>query len=80
MKNQWIYYYTGIVSVKVTGKGLERFINTLTREQVSIWRVKRHGVNAMSFEIRVEDAHKIRKVVRNSAVKLSSSDGQAFLF
>jgi len=70
MKNQWIYYYTGMVSVKVTGKGLERFINTLTREKVSIWRVKRHGVSAMSFEIKVEDAHKIRNVVRNSGCKI----------
>ncbi|WP_066049800.1 sporulation protein YqfD [Robertmurraya korlensis] len=70
MKNQWIYYYSGMVSVKVTGKGLERFINTLTREQVSIWKVKRHGVHAMSFEIKVEDAHKIRKVVRNSGCKI----------
>jgi similar to stage IV sporulation protein len=70
MKNQWIYYYSGMVSVKVTGKGLERFINTLTREQVSIWKVKRHGVHAMSFEIKVGDAHKIRKVVRNSGCKI----------
>lgn len=82
MKNQWIHFYTGIVSVKVTGKGLERFINTLTRENITIWKVKRHGVQAMSFEIRVEDALKIRKVVRNSGCKLEFQrrTGLPFLF
>jgi similar to stage IV sporulation protein len=80
MKNQWIFYYSGIVSVKVTGKGLERIINMLTRKQVTIWKVKRHGVHAMSFEIRVEDAHKIRQVVRNSGCKIEFQRRTGFPF
>lgn len=33
MKNHWIEFFTGIVTVKATGKGLERFLNNLLRKR-----------------------------------------------
>ena len=32
MKNQWIEFFYGRVTVKVSGKGIERFLNVLDKE------------------------------------------------
>ncbi|MDZ5470943.1 sporulation protein YqfD (plasmid) [Bacillus sp. 31A1R] len=70
MKNHWIHFFSGVVTVKVSGKGLERFLNSLMREEILIWHVKRHGTATMIFKIRLEDVHNMRRVVRNSDCKV----------
>ncbi|WP_251555015.1 sporulation protein YqfD [Neobacillus muris] len=71
MKNQWIEFFFGIVTVKLTGKGTERFINVLIRNGYHIWHVKRHGTETITFRIRLSDAKEIRHFIRNSGLKLS---------
>ncbi|MFK9091414.1 sporulation protein YqfD [Bacillus salipaludis] len=71
MKNQWIEFLYGRVTVKVTGKGLERFLNVLTRNGLHIWNVKRHGTETITFKIRVQDALKMRQFSRKSECKIS---------
>lgn len=71
MKNQWIYYFTGIVTVKATGKGLERFLNVLTRNRITIWNIKRHGIQTITFQVKLSDAFKLRHFVRGTDCKLS---------
>jgi similar to stage IV sporulation protein len=70
MKNQWINGLIGIVRVKVTGRGVERFLNQLTRNEILIWNVKRHGTQAITFQIRLTDIKKLRGPARDSECKI----------
>jgi similar to stage IV sporulation protein len=82
MKNQWIEFIFGEVTTKVTGKGIERFLNVLTRNGLHIWNVKRHGTDTVTFKIRVQDAFKIRPFVKHSGCEVSflQRNGAPFLF
>ncbi|HJV32225.1 MAG TPA: sporulation protein YqfD [Bacillales bacterium] len=66
MKNHWIEFLFGRVTVKISGKGIERFLNNLTRNGLHIWNVKRHGTETITFKMRVQDALKIRRLARKS--------------
>lgn len=70
MKNQWIEFYRGLVTVKASGKGIERFINALTRSGINIWNVKNHGTQSVTFKMKLEDAKKIRSHARNSDCRI----------
>lgn len=70
MKNQWISHFVGIVRVKVTGRGIERFLNQLTRKEILIWNVKRHGTEAITFQIKVTDVKKLRGPAREGECKI----------
>ncbi|XJZ26270.1 sporulation protein YqfD [Bacillota bacterium Lsc_1132] len=81
MKNKWIDYFYGRVTVKATGRGIERFLNVLTRNELYIWDVKRHGAETVTFKMKLEDAVKMRNFVRKSEVRLSflQRSGMPFL-
>lgn len=81
MKNQWIEFIFGEVTIKVTGRGIERFLNVLTRNGLHIWNVKRHGTETVTFKMRVQDALKIRQFARNSECEVSflQRNGAPFL-
>lgn len=70
MKNQWIEFLFGRVTVKVSGKGIERFLNILTRNGLYIWNVKRHGTETITFKMRLQDAKRIRHFTRKSECKI----------
>ncbi|MDR7237238.1 sporulation protein YqfD [Neobacillus drentensis] len=71
MKNQWIEFFYGRVTVKVSGKGTERFLNVLTRNGLLIWNVKRHGTETITFKMRLMDAKNIRHYARKSDCTIS---------
>jgi similar to stage IV sporulation protein len=71
MKNQWLEFLYGSVTVKVSGKGLERFINILTRNDLPIWHIKRHGIETITFTMRLRDAMNIRIYARESECSIS---------
>ncbi|MEH7746710.1 sporulation protein YqfD [Neobacillus drentensis] len=71
MNNQWIEFFNGRVTVKVSGKGTERFINVLTRNDLPIWNIKRHGTETITFNMRLKDAKNIRKYARKSNCSIS---------
>jgi similar to stage IV sporulation protein len=82
MKNLWIEFFGGIITVETRGKGIERLINTLTRNGILIWNVKRHGSESVTFKIKLNDVKKIRKAVKDSncKVKFLRRTGMPFLF
>ncbi|PLR93822.1 sporulation protein YqfD [Bacillus sp. T33-2] len=83
MKNRWIEYYSGILKVKVSGKGIERFLNQLIRMDIHVWNVKRHGTEAVVFSMRLKDAKKLRGPARSYGCKirfLERSGGPFFLY
>jgi similar to stage IV sporulation protein len=70
MKNLWTEFFGGIVTVKTSGKGIERLINKLTRNGIHIWNVKRHGPDAVTFKMRLKDVKEMRKAIRDSDCKI----------
>lgn len=81
MKNLWVEFYTGIVTVKITGQGAERLLNQLTRNGIGIWQVKRPGIDTITFKMRLVDAKKVRPFVRasNCRLKFIHREGMPFL-
>jgi similar to stage IV sporulation protein len=70
MKNQWIHIFSGTVKVKLTGKGIERFLNQLTRNGIAIWNVRKHGSEAVTFYVNLQDVKKLRIPARESKCKI----------
>lgn len=70
MKNHWVEYLTGIITVKATGKGLERFLNKLMKSGISIWNIKKHGLHTITFQISLKKIHHLRRIVRGSGLKI----------
>ena len=52
------------VPVKVTGKGIERFLNNLTRSGLHIWNVKRHGTETITFKMKLNAFRKLGQYER----------------
>jgi len=71
MKNGWIEFLFGKVTVKVSGRGIERFLNILTRNGLLIWNVRRHGTETITFKMRLKDALIIRKFARKSGCRIA---------
>jgi similar to stage IV sporulation protein len=70
MKNRWVQTFSGTLKVKLTGKGLERFLNELTRNEVTIWDVRKHGTEAVTFYVSLQDVKKLRIPARNNKCKI----------
>ena len=81
MKNQWLKFFSGSVEVRITGKGVERFINECVRSDILVWDVKKQGTHSLTFFIHLNDIKKIRPIVRESSCKLKfvSKKGIPFL-
>lgn len=80
MRNRWFYYFSGNITVRVSGRGLERVINNLTRNDILVWDVKKHGIETVTFKISLEDAKQIRHIVRNSDCKVEFLGRTGFPF
>ncbi|MBP2241670.1 hypothetical protein J2Z40_002242 [Cytobacillus eiseniae] len=82
MNNLWVEFIGGIITVEIRGKGIERLINTFTRNGILIWHVKRHGTESVTIKMRLKDVHKIRPIIRGSECKVTflRRTGIPFLF
>jgi similar to stage IV sporulation protein len=80
LKNQWMTFFTGKVLVKVEGKGIERFINEMTRSQIAVWQVKRLGEQAFTFYLSLNDLHNFRRAVRRFDCRVTFLRGQGSPF
>lgn len=82
MKNQWIEFISGKVTVKVSGRGIERFLNVLIRNGLIVWNVKRHGTETITFTMRLQDALRIRRYARerDCSITFLKRAGMPFLF
>jgi similar to stage IV sporulation protein len=80
LKNHWVTFFGGTVQVLVEGKGVERFINQLTRSDLVIWNVKRQGTSAVTFFIRLHHIHQLRHHVKKYECRVSFLRGQGAPF
>jgi similar to stage IV sporulation protein len=67
MKNQWLHFWVGKIHLKLTGEGIERFLNDCTRQDISVLNVqfKNEG------EVRATFLLKDQKFVQSSASTLA---------
>lgn len=70
MKNLWLGKLAGHITVKIEGKGLERFINKLIREKVRIWNVKRQSEELITFQMFIKDVSYLREAAQYHRVKV----------
>lgn len=80
MKNRWIIFFSGIITVKISGKGLERLLNTLIRNGLFIWQVRRQGVESITFKMKLSDVKEFRKYIRGSGCKVTFYKREGFPF
>ncbi|MDQ0247830.1 sporulation protein YqfD [Bacillus fengqiuensis] len=80
MKNQWIEFCFGVLTVKLTGKGNERFINHLTRNELLIWGIKRHDAETLTFKMSLRDLKRMRILARESESKVEFLHGSGAPF
>lgn len=80
MKNQWFTFMTGRVLVKISGNGIERFINKLARLGLNIWKVKRNKNGDAYFYIAFPDVKKLRHAVRNTGCSIYFIRGEGMPF
>jgi len=80
LKNQWVTFIKGTVLVKIEGKGIERFINQLTRSDLVVWNVKRKGTMTVTFEMHLADIHKLRKQARGQDLEIRFLRGRGVPF
>ncbi|WP_144449448.1 sporulation protein YqfD [Halalkalibacter nanhaiisediminis] len=82
MKNNWMNLIRGYVRVRIDGAYPERFLNRCIEEDLSIWHIKRVGEERIVFYMDVEDAKRIRPLLRmtNCKVVFSKRRGLPFMF
>ncbi|MET3699284.1 similar to stage IV sporulation protein [Bacillus oleivorans] len=80
MKNQWIHFFYGYVTAKVTGKGLERFLNRLSRQGILIWNVRRIDEDTITFQLVLNKLYPLRRAVRKSNLSVHFIDKHGFPF
>lgn len=69
MTNQWASYFFGIVKVNIAGRGSERFLNDCIRGNIILWNIKRTDQGGITFFIRLNQVHALRRVVRKNECK-----------
>ncbi|HWO77687.1 MAG TPA: sporulation protein YqfD [Bacillus sp. (in: firmicutes)] len=80
MKNQWIHFFLGYVTVKVTGKGIERFLNRLSRQGILIWNARRLDQDTVTFQVALNKLYPLRRAVRKSNLSVRFIDKHGFPF
>ena len=80
MKNAWLHTFSGSVTVSVSGKEIERFLNELIRAGAWIWNVKRVDSDRLTFEIGRKDIPVLIKARRSVRVKVVFSGRRGLPF
>jgi similar to stage IV sporulation protein len=81
MKNNWTNHINGYVRVRIDGDYPERFLNRCIEHDIAIWQIKRIGDNRIVCYMYVEDAKRIRPLLRQTNCKVSfvQRSGMPFL-
>jgi similar to stage IV sporulation protein len=80
MKNNWTNHLHGYVRVRIDGDYPERFLNRCIEEDISIWQIKKIGDNRIVCYMDVEDAKRIRPLLRMTNCKVSFIQRSGFPF
>ena len=70
MKNKWLQFLFGYVTVRVVGEGIENFINTLMKSRLVLWDLRRGKGEMFFFKISIGDISEMRKLKRRFPCKV----------
>lgn len=75
-------YRQGYVIIKVKGRGIEEFLNRVSRQGIYLWEVQRLSRELLIARINVADFRRLRKVVRSVpvTVRIRQRVGLPFLW
>ncbi|WP_227934929.1 sporulation protein YqfD [Alkalihalobacillus deserti] len=81
MNNKWTNHINGYVRVRIDGDYPERFLNRCIEHDFSIWQIKRIDDRRIVCYMDVEDAKRIRPLLRQTNCKVSfvQRSGMPFL-
>ncbi|KHF41886.1 sporulation protein YqfD [Halalkalibacter okhensis] len=71
MKNNWTNHLHGYVRVRIDGDYPERFLNRCIEEEISIWQIKKIGDKRMVCYMDVDDAKRIRPILKMTNCRVS---------
>ncbi|ARK29328.1 sporulation protein YqfD [Halalkalibacter krulwichiae] len=71
MNNYWTNHLNGYVRVRIDGDYPERFLNRCIEHDISIWQIKRIGDKRIVCYMDVEDAKRIRPLLRQTSCKVT---------
>lgn len=80
MKNNWTNLIHGYVRVRIDGAYPERFLNRCIEEGISIWHIKRLGEERIVCYMDMEDAKRIRPLLRLTSCKVAFSQRRGIPF
>ncbi|MBP0723588.1 sporulation protein YqfD [Bacillus sp. RG28] len=80
MRNNWTSKITGIVQVKVTGIGPERYLNDCMRKGIPLKDIKKVGEQCILFKIELTDLKRLRKIPRKKIYKVEFLSRKGFPF
>ncbi len=80
MKNKSMIHLTGYLTVKVSGRGLERFINAALREEIAIWHVKRLGTETIVLRVYAKDFASFQELAAKFSVEFVIVDKSGIPF
>lgn len=72
-------YFYGYLFIKISGFGLEKFINLSIRKEILLWDMKYQG-DCMYAKIRIADFRRLRPLVRKTHCKVSLLQRHGFPF
>ncbi|MED3725375.1 sporulation protein YqfD [Priestia filamentosa] len=80
MKNQWLHFWVGKIHLKLTGEGIERFLNDCTRQDISVLNVQFKNEGEVRATFLLKDLSKIRTIIRKHPCKIhfTKSEGAPF--
>lgn len=70
MKNNWLQFLFGYVSVRVVGSEIEVFINQLIKNGITLWDLRRGPKDTLFFKISIRDISLLRRLKRNYLCKV----------
>ncbi|WP_203361710.1 sporulation protein YqfD [Bacillus sp. REN10] len=80
MNNQWLAFFRGVVHVRITGPGVERFLNRLIRSRIPLWQVRRQEKEAITFSLSLHHVQDLRKCARDFEGKVFFLKGEGLPF
>ncbi|MGO4887227.1 sporulation protein YqfD [Anaerobacillus sp. MEB173] len=80
MKNLWATTFVGYVRMKIEGSYAELFLNRCIEHELSIWHIKRISDKHIICYISLDDAKKVRPLLRETNCKVSFIERRGFPF
>ncbi len=79
MKNQWIEFLSGSVTVKIR-KGYRTIHKYINKKWFNIWNVKTTGSSIHYFKMKLTDVKQIRRIIKESDCKVHFLKREGFPF